>query len=265
VKDPPLHQSAVFTISPSSIMRSTSRPRYPPPIILPAVRADIPELVRVHVDALHADLLTILQFPSPEKFTRAMIKLLDENFDAPQLLIMKALDAETKEITAMAIWQLKGYDPKELGVDHSNFGAASKLFRPQDLSAGVLLANVQQEPQSAIGQYIQSQFTAFLDSWTKGTKYIYLALLMTDPRFQRRGIGTAMLNWGHERADRDDVPAILIASPVGHPLYQSVGWKDVSMPLQVDLKDWVQYAEKGDMGWGTYRFYYMLRLPKTAA
>ena len=71
-----------------------------------------------------------------------------------------------------------------------------------------------------------------------------------------------MLDWGHKRADDDRVPCFLAASPVGHPWYQSVGWKDVDKPFQIDLRSWVMYAENGDQGWGTYTYYYMLRLPK---
>jgi hypothetical protein len=32
----------------------------------------------------------------------------------------------------------------------------------------------------------------------------------------------------------------------------------------LDLRKWVKYAEGGNMGWGVYKMYYMLRLPKTA-
>ena len=73
-----------------------------------------------------------------------------------------------------------------------------------------------------------------------------------------------MLEWGHKRADQDGVPMFLMATPFGHPLYGSVGWKDVEAPLQLELKDKVKYAENGDQGWRTFTFYYMLRMARTA-
>jgi GNAT superfamily N-acetyltransferase len=228
----------------SFIMRSLSGPRYPPPILVPAVRADIPDMARVYADAERPNLLTRVLW-SPEKLAKTLIKELDANFDNPRLLITKALDADTKELTAFGIWQLTGYDSKELSVDQSTL----KSPRPSNFKAGLLLSIDQDEPLSPIGQYINSAFEDFLNGWFKGTKFIYLALLMTDPKFQRRGIGSALLKWGHERANRDKVNSALIASPVGHPLYQSLGWKDISTPLEVDFQKWVQYAQNGDMGW----------------
>jgi len=225
-------------------MRSISGPCYPPPILVPAVRADIPDMARVYADAERPNLLTRVLW-SPEKLAKNLIKELDENFDNPRLLITKALDADTKELTAFGIWQLAGYDPKELGVDQSTL----QLSRPSNFKAGLLLSTDLDEPLSPIGQYINSAVKDFLDTWLKGTKFIYLALLMTDPKFQQRGIGSALLKWGHERANHDKVNSALIASPVGHPLYQSLGWKDISTPLEVDFQKWVQYAQNGDMGW----------------
>lgn len=253
-------------------MRKPTRPRYPAPILLPAERADIPDLVRITIAAESASVISFLCYPSPEhraRLARDIIKKIDEVFDSPQFLLMKALDADTREITAMAAWQLKGYKKEELGMNVAESEETTRFWPAEEstFASGLLVAqkvNGNEEPGGALMKHIISHNTAFFDSWTKGTKHIYLAILMTDPRFQRRGIGTALLEWGHKLADQDGVPAFLVASPVGHPLYQSVGWKDVGEPFQLELKDWVKYAEKGDMGWGTYKYYYMLRMPKTA-
>jgi hypothetical protein len=113
-------------------MRSLSGPRYPSPILVPAVRADIPDMARVYADAERPNLLTRVLW-SPEKLAKNLIKELDENFDNPRLLITKALDADTKELTAFGIWQLTGYDSKELGVDQSTL----KSSRPSNFKAGL--------------------------------------------------------------------------------------------------------------------------------
>jgi ribosomal protein S18 acetylase RimI-like enzyme len=201
-------------------------------------------MARVYADAERPNLLTRVLWP-PEKLAKNLIKELDENFDNHGLLITKALDAKTKELTAFGIWQLTGYDSKELSVDQSTL----KLSRPSNFRAGLLLSTNPDEPLSPIGEYINSAFEDFLNTWFKGTKFINLLLLMTDPKFQRRGIGSALLKWGHEQANHDKVNSVLIASPVGHPLYQSLGWKDISTPLEVDLQKWAQNAQNGDMGW----------------
>jgi hypothetical protein len=88
----------------------------------------------------------------------------------------------------------------------------------------LLLGNyVLDEERSPINKYISEHYNEFVESWTKGVKHIKLGLLITDSRFQRRGIGTVLLEWGHELADCDAAPCFLSATPFGHPLYQSLG------------------------------------------
>lgn len=245
-------------------MRTPARPRYPPPIIKFAERDDIPELVRVWLAAERTDLLMFYSLPTEEsrsEYAKDVIKQLDDNFDKPHLLILKAVDPETKQITAMAVWQKKGY---RLSPQPDDMFAAGGIILKRTLASSEDGMSSQSVRQS-LNDYIQTQFERFLASWSRDSKHLYLALLMTDPDFQRRGIGTAMLDWGHKYADEAGIPAFLVASPVGHPLYQHVGWKDVDTPLQIDMSKWVAGAQGGDMGWGVYKFYYMLRMPKTAA
>ncbi|KAF4636749.1 hypothetical protein G7Y89_g1348 [Cudoniella acicularis] len=75
-------------------MRTPSKPHYPALVILLALRADILDL--------------------------EVIKEVEKSFDAPHLRIMKAVNEETKEITAIAVWQLRGYDFKT--VDGGSVG-----------------------------------------------------------------------------------------------------------------------------------------------
>lgn len=262
-------------------MRTPVRSRYPPPIIQLAHRDDIPELVRVWFAAESSSVLMFLRFPTPEaksEIIKQVTKQFEDNWGKPNLLIVKALDADTKQITALAVWQKK--EGISLNDDSSNdiFAAAGTLFnintnednttRSQHRTSSTCLIGDNEQvslPGEALEKYIDTQCKAFLVSWTGNTKNFYLALLMTDPQFQRRGIGTAMLEWGHQRADDAGIPASLIASPFGHHLYQKLGWKDVESPLEVDLAQWVDGAQGGNMGWGVYKWYYMVRLPRTAA
>ncbi|EEA26208.1 hypothetical protein TMatcc_005538 [Talaromyces marneffei ATCC 18224] len=245
-------------------MRTPVRPRFPPPIIKFAERDDIPELVRVWLAAERTNLLMFYHFPTEEsrsEYAREVIKQFEDNFDQPHLLILKAVDPETKQIAAMAVWQKMGY--KDCARSDGLFAAAGLMLNGTLESSrdGFTPNSVTQ----SLERYIATQFEQFLASWSRDSKHLYLALLMTDPRFQRRGIGTAMLEWGHEHADEAGIPAFLIASPVGHPLYQHVGWKDVDTSLEIDMSQWAGRAQGHDMGWGVYKYYYMLRMPKTAA
>jgi len=234
------------------------KPRYPGPILLPALRADIPDLVRVFMAAEASNIMTFIRYPTPEEkaaVAKDMIKLIDEQFDSPRLLIMKAVDTEAGVITGMGIWVRKGY--WGVGIDGE---ATLGMHAGQLLRKGVGVRG----DTNALNRYIETQFSKFLFEWTRETKHLYLALLFVDPEFQSRGIGTALLRWGHRRADIDGVPSFLIATPVGHGLYEYMGWKNVADPLNIDLRKFVGGASGGDRGWGMYTFYYMMRLPKTA-
>jgi GNAT superfamily N-acetyltransferase len=230
------------------------RPRYEPPKLQRAERADIPDLARVWINAEKGNLVHKLQWPSKKDAAKLFIKMLNIVIDVPQILCMKAIDVETNVISAFAIWQFHGYDlhTENLKSTLQHFGAA-----------GILMANSEDDPYDPdpLGKYINDEFKEFFHSWFKSTKFISVAWLMTDPQFQRRGIGTALMQFGHNIADQEGTLLALIASPVGHPLYNSLGWKDISTGLTLNLTEWVPWAKNGDQGWGVYRFYYMLRLP----
>ena len=173
-------------------MRYASKPRYPAPIIQPADRADIPQLVRVIIAAESPSLLTFLRYPSPESKTKAareMIKALEKVFDMRDVFVMKAVDADTESITATAFWQLNGYTEKELGImeNESEYNPEQQATQEAMLTARFLpsrTSEINSHPGEALTEHIKARFLAFLDAWTNGTKHIYLALLMTDPRFQ---------------------------------------------------------------------------------
>lgn len=244
------------------IVKSAAGPRYPPPVILPAAREDIPKLARIQASAVLPDLMTIARRTTREELESRMISALSSNFDDPHVSMMKAVDADTGEITAMAVWSTRGYVLTEKGGDGSvRQGNARSFLFPKSLPATAAVGESSQDDLDAIGKYIQEKFNEFVDSWIMPTKCFVLELLMTDPRFQRRGIGTALLAWGHKRADRDQVNLFLVATPIGHGLYRAVGWKEVSVPVRIDLQDWLAAAKSGDMGWGTYQYYFMMRLP----
>jgi GNAT superfamily N-acetyltransferase len=236
------------------IMRS----RYPPPLILPAAKPDIPSLVSIWLSAKRPDLLYQQSWPpstwSSGNLDKNLTSFLEQSFEGPEWLIMKAVDAHTGQNTALAMWEKRGYD-----------SASPSLSRPR-LAAGLLLKDAPvgklDGSPDPINDYIGSQVLQFNEVWKKGIKYLELGLLMTDPAFQRRGIGTALLEWGLALADREKVPCFLLASPFGYPLYRSLGWNVVGEDIVLDLKEWVQYAEGGDMGWGVYKMRFMLRMPR---
>ncbi|KAH8884165.1 acetyltransferase [Thozetella sp. PMI_491] len=72
------------------------------------------------------------------------------------------------------------------------------------------------------------------------TKHYYLDTLATDPDYQRRGAGSALVKWGCDLADEHGVAAYVDASKAGAPLYQRYGFVDESEPGSGDVASMVR-------------------------
>ncbi|THY62235.1 hypothetical protein D6C98_01646 [Aureobasidium pullulans] len=59
--------------------------------------------------------------------------------------------------------------------------------------------------------------------------YCQLHICFTDPYYQRRGIGSMMLQWGSDLADQLFLPSWVEASPAGNFLYRKFGYKDIEV------------------------------------
>jgi GNAT superfamily N-acetyltransferase len=64
-----------------------------------------------------------------------------------------------------------------------------------------------------------------------------LAVLVTAPEFQGRGVGSLLCKDGLHVADRERLPAWLEASAKGRRLYQKLGFEDVE-DIVIDLSDY---------------------------
>ena len=53
----------------------------------------------------------------------------------------------------------------------------------------------------------------------------HLELLVTHPAYRRRGAGTKLTSWGIEKASQLEAHVGVESSPMGFPLYQSLGFK----------------------------------------
>ncbi|KZL79382.1 acetyltransferase, partial [Colletotrichum incanum] len=60
-----------------------------------------------------------------------------------------------------------------------------------------------------------------------GKPSVYLHILVTDPKHQRRGAGLQLMTPGMQEAVRLGVPVYLESSEPGHPLYTKAGFKDI--------------------------------------
>ncbi|KAM0292513.1 hypothetical protein ACHAO9_002825 [Fusarium lateritium] len=71
-------------------------------------------------------------------------------------------------------------------------------------------------------------------SWMGDVKSFYpaeywsLSWLGVSPKCQRTGIGKRLLQWGIDRCEEEQVSAVLVATEVGKPLYEKMGFREVN-------------------------------------
>lgn len=66
-----------------------------------------------------------------------------------------------------------------------------------------------------------------LRKWFGGKPYAYLLFMVTDPSYRRMGAATMCVKWGLEQCSKIGVPAYLIASDDGVPVYSKLGYEVV--------------------------------------
>jgi ribosomal protein S18 acetylase RimI-like enzyme len=66
--------------------------------------------------------------------------------------------------------------------------------------------------------------------------YYELCELITSPHFQRQGLGSQLVRYGLDKADRDGTMCFLSGSPIGAPVYKKLGFEEVGR-LEIELED----------------------------
>ena len=72
------------------------------------------------------------------------------------------------------------------------------------------------------------------DPFNKITERWWLDGLAIDPAYQRRGIGSKLMEWGMERSKEEGIPITLDASSAGLRLYQKLGFREAQLNVIVD-------------------------------
>ena len=214
--------------------------------LVQAERGDIPRLAQIHVIACQPDNAFSLYFSTAEEFERRVVDMLEGQVGDPSWKHIKAMDKETNTPVAWASWETPT-DDKIRARDATNSSISGKGKGEFDFPQG-------------LPQYVQEDTDKWLAKWTHKRRHVLCKALFTDPVFQRRGIGNALVAYGNELADRAGLPIFLQGSPYGFPIYAKHGFETVQH-LDVDLREWAPKAKCNDKGYGNYRFRYMLRLP----
>jgi len=221
--------------------------------LTPATRADISRLAYIHVVACLPDNAFALYFDTPKEFEKRVVDMLDGQVGHPTWKHIKAVDKETGHVAAWASWNV----PTDAEIRERDKKAAAR-----SLTAAKALTEGEFDFPPGLPMFVQDDTDRWLERWTKGQRHILCKALFTEPTFQRRGMGNALVAYGSQLADKAGLPIFLQASPFGFPIYTKHGFETVQH-LDVDLRVWAPDAQGNDKGYGNYQFRYMQRLPQT--
>lgn len=247
--------------------------RYPPPLILPVGKEDAGPISVFSFEATAWSPMGAFFHPSPADRAKAVqdleAGLLASLEDPARFTMMKAVDTETGELASYATWEHISHRGRRIAPDAARKegdveelpGVLSPPATKKDEEKKAEEGEEPSDPRRRLGAHVGAETARFRDAWAAGLDYVELRGLATAPRFQRRGYATALLEWGHRRADAEGRVGFLLGSPAARLLYAGLGWHEVGQ-IVVDMREWAPEARAGDRGWGTWKLYHMIRLPR---
>jgi len=202
---------------------------------------------------------------------------LRQRLSAPEkCTFIKAVDNESGEIMGSICWGFRGRKKEE--VPKVPESALVKEVVPVDEvkepeTKIIILIDENEEPEVELpADHPCKRFVAMTEWMAKlmpeGTKCMFVIGLSVAPKFQGTGVGSALLKWGTDEADKAGVFAWVHSSEMGSNAYRKAGFEVIGT-LDIDLDEWAvappdeEPAEGEEVAkWGHYVLRWMKRLPK---
>ena len=85
---------------------------------------------------------------------------------------------------------------------------------------------LQSSPKGCFGAFLDGRLIGTVTTVAYGTELAWIGMMLVDPDYRRRGLGTRLMQTALEHLQRIGVNSIkLDATPSGRPLYESMGFR----------------------------------------
>ncbi|KAJ5826005.1 hypothetical protein N7474_003143 [Penicillium riverlandense] len=191
----------------------------------PITKYDVPRLVDIQFAAMRSSghFRSIGDIPNQDGTTDAFLvsperankisRILDGWGADPTLHFLKAVEVDSDEILAFAKWHV--YRGEE----------GLKEWR-----ASVRTDAKMRIPSGANKEGFRFCKTKFFERrkafFGEGKEHCLLAMLATDPLYERQGAGSLLTQWGCDLADKYGIDCYLEASKKGYPMYKRKGFEE---------------------------------------
>jgi ribosomal protein S18 acetylase RimI-like enzyme len=253
--------------------------------IEPVFQSDIPALAKISGDSFINDRHTEMKMlgKNPYDHEGGMKQALEAWTDSERCIVFKAVDKETEEPMGWNCWGFRGFEREEVeGVGLGKRNEKKQLAEVvENKNVERVEVTKQESPKEAVETgpeeeeddpiaRLEAHTNASMKEWMEifmppGTKCMFICTLTVSPRFQGRGVGSALLKHGTDIADKFGVFAWVHSSDAeaAWKLYEKFGFQTQGT-LDVDLDEYAPAPPpEGESAWGRYVFRYMKRLPRT--
>ncbi|QPG93780.1 hypothetical protein C2857_002392 [Epichloe festucae Fl1] len=240
---------------------------------------DVSEIGQISADAFVGDRQTQMKNlgSKPYDMKQVAMESLPGLLRNPRAFAIKITDDAMGEIMGYCNWGFRGFKPEELP---KLAGKPEPLEEPATLEADS--AEQAKEEQKAhdgpngpesrtdddpIGR-LQTLTGNDMERWMEevmpeGTRCLYIVGLSVSPKYQGRGVGSALLRWGTGICEEKNVFAWVHSSEPAWQMYEKSGFQIIRI-LDVDLDDYAPVPPPNEgpgAKWGHYVFRYMKYLP----
>lgn len=249
-----------------------SKPTY----TLAAVRLDdVPEIGQLTADAFVDDRQTQMKNLGKEPYdmNKMTLESLPSMLHNPRCIAIKVVDKDSGNIMGVCNWGFRGFKPEEMPKME---GKPLPLEKPEETKAdpeekkeqGATDGNgkerLDKEEEADPITRLQARTGADLEAWmeevmSEGTRCLFVIGLSVSPKYQGRGVGSALLRWGTDICDDQGAFAWVHSSEPAWPMYEKCGFRTVRS-LDIDLDEYAPAPppnEGPNAKWGHYVFRYM--------
>jgi GNAT superfamily N-acetyltransferase len=236
--------------------------------IQPATYDDIDAMARISDNAFELDRHTQMKELGKVPYSQYDVMAYDcmpQWLSSERVVLLKALDDSTGEIVGWSCWGFRGFEKDEIPrVDPGKRKEVEKHgSRVENAEEGEKHADA--EEPDCIAR-LEEMTGADMNRWMEktmppGTKCMFVVSLSVGPEFQSRGVGSALLKWGTDTADKAGVFIWVHSSESAWKTYAKHGFEVVET-LDINLDDWSPAPppnEEVGAKWGHYIFRYMKR------